>query len=240
MIRPRYAAAAQALALGVLLLPWTTTAQDAEVEISQDALNQFLARLGNPSDGGVFQPTNLSAPQGLDECEPVGELDCSTTALALRRIRLARCRLTATRRWVVVPAEPPVTFQWWIMNARLTLAADKMTLTAAVRSHVGTRWNEPVERTVPATVVFDAATSRLALRITNFKVPILGEFEGNSQQVAEVDVAKLLAIAIPIEPQTIKVPLLNGTIRTLRGRAVSATPFYEAGRLRLHVNVAFQ
>jgi hypothetical protein len=231
---------ARGLVICALLLPLGADAQDAEVEITQDALNQFLAKLGSPSDGGEYQPTSLSGPQGLDECESVGFLDCSSASLAARRIRLARCRLKAANRFVVVPAEPPVTFQWWITNARLTLSSGAMSLTATVRSHVGSRWNDPVQRTVPASVAFDANADRLRLHITNFTVPILGEFEGNPQQVAEVDVARLLAIAIPIARQTIRVPLLNGTIRTLTGRATSATPFYEAGRLRLHVNVAFQ
>lgn len=226
--------------LFALLLPWTANAQDAEVEITQDALNQFLARLGHPSDGGVFQPISLSEAPGLEQCEPLGELDCSTASLALRRIRLARCRMITGNRWLIVPAEPPLPFQWWIVDARVTVSAGEMSLTATVRSHVGTRWNDPVQRTVPASVVFDGPSGRLSLKISSFTVPIVGAFQGTSHQVAEVDVAKLLAIAIPIEPQTIRVPLPNGTTRTLTGRAVSATPFYEAGRLRLHVNVAFQ
>ena len=239
MTRAR-AACPLALLLFALLLPCTANAQDAEVEISQDALNQFLARLGTPSDGGVFQPISLSAAPGLEQCEPLGELDCSTTSLALRRIRLARCRMITGNRWLIVPAEPPLPFQWWIVDARVTLSAGEMSLTATVRSHVGTRWNDPVQRTVPATVVFDGSAGRLTLQISNFRVPIVGEFQGTTHEVAAVDVAKLLAIAIPIEPQTIRVPLPNGTTRTLTGRAVTATPFYEAGRLRLHVNVAFQ
>ena len=241
MRRAALASRTPAVVLSVLLLfAWSAKAQDAEVEIHEDALNQFLARLGNPSDGGVFEPMSLSGAPGLEECEPLGELDCSTASLAARRIRLARCRMITGNRWLIVPTEPPITFQWWITDARLTLSAGAMSLTATVRSHVGTQWNDPVQRTVPASVAFNAQSGRLTLTISNFKVPIVGEVQGTTHQVAEVDVAKLLAIAIPIEPQTIKVPLPNGTTRTLTGRAVSATPIYETDRLRLNVNVAFQ
>lgn len=241
MTRPVRMASTLVLAVCVLLLPWPAKAQDAEVEITQDALNQFLARLGNPSDGGEFQPMTLMGAPGVELCEPIGFLDCPAAAGAgQQRIALARCRMRVGGRMLIVPVGPPVTFQWWVTDARLTLSSGAMSLTATVRSHVGTRWNDPAQRTVPASVAFDAASNRLVLRVSDFKVPILGEFEGSTHQVAQVNVAELLGISIPIEPQRIQVPLPDGTTRTLTGQAVSATPFYEAGRLRLHVNVRFQ
>jgi hypothetical protein len=249
----RLASVVPALLAACLLLSAPARAQDAEVEISEAALNQFLARLGHPSDGGVYRAMTLGGAPGIEICEPIGYLECpiddrpGLQGIQIgqqrpqlgARVELARCRMVGGGQFIV-PIGPPVTFQWWITDARLAVSSGAMTLTATVRSHVGTRWNDPVRRTVPASVSFDASSNRLLLRISDFKVPIQGEFEGTTHQVTEVDVAQLLAIAIPIEPQRIQVPLPDGTTRTLTGRAVSASPFYDAGKLRLHVNVRFQ
>jgi hypothetical protein len=118
----------------------------------------------------------------------------------------------------IVPLGEPVQWQWWVTGARFTLQSNAMTFTATVRSRIG--GNETTTtRTVPASVVFDSSTNRVVAKINAFAVPVQYAAGGTTITAATVDVAKLFSIAIPVEPQTIVVPPIQGsTSRTLIGK----------------------
>jgi hypothetical protein len=212
-----------------------SSAQDAEVEFTEQALNRLVKRLADPSDGGIYQPTLAVVIPGFDQCDSIGFMECPGAGA---RIPLVSCRRLGGGRHVL-PAGEPVSWQWWVMGGRYSIANGSMTLTATVRWRVGSQWHKD-ERTVGARFEFDPATDRLRIKVDDFKVPIRHTFAAAfTQTITTIDVGRLLGVSVPIEPQTFTVPLPNGTNKTLTGQAQSITALYQAGKAVVKVNVAF-
>lgn len=236
------------LALLALIVTPCAVAQDVEVEVSESALNRLVARLGSPSDGGLYTPTTAVFLPGLfEDCQYVGRLGCPNLGgpgggkggrtKGFEGLPIASCR-TKGGGVVMVPAGEPVSWQWWVTDVRYRVDPGALSLCATIRSRVGQRW-EKLTRTVPATVGLDAANAALRVSISSFKVPLSHDFEGTTKVIAEVDAARLLAISIPLEPQTLQISLLDGGSKVLTGRAVSATPTYEDRRIRVGLGLGF-
>jgi hypothetical protein len=127
----------------------------------------------------------------------------------------------------------PVTWRWWVTGARFQLTAGAMAFTATVHSRVGDQADSQT-RTVPASVAFDAASNRLRIAISAFTVPV----QSTGTVVTQVDVARLFAISVPVEPQELEVPLLDGDTREIPIRAQNVTTQYLAGRLLTRFDVS--
>src|SRR5260370_3837379 len=99
---------------------------------------------------------------------------------------------------------PSVGLGWrgWVTAALFPLTTEMITFTATVHSSVGGQESEET-RTVPASVIFTAASSRVRLVLGPFTVPV----QAAGVTVAQVDIAKLYGISLPIEPQTFTLPL---------------------------------
>jgi hypothetical protein len=127
----------------------------------------------------------------------------------------------------------PLTWRWWVTGARFQLTAGAMAFTATVNSRVGDQTNTQT-RTVPASVAFDAAGNRLRIAIGSFTVPV----QSAGTVIAQVDVARLFAISVPIEPQELEVPLLDGDTREIPVRAQNVTTEYLPGKLVTRFDVS--
>jgi hypothetical protein len=125
-------------------------------------------------------------------------------------------------------------WRWWVTDAHFTLTTGIITFTATVHSSVGGQESEET-RTVPASVIFTAASSRVRLVLGPFTVPV----QAAGVTVAQVDIAKLYGISLPIEPQTFTLPLPGGGTRTVTARAVGVTSQVFPDRLVLTVSVGF-
>jgi hypothetical protein len=231
--------AATLIAGSVLAFHSAALAQDATLEVTEATLNALLGRLGTPSDSGSYWPP---APKGysvFDQCYTIGFLDCAGGTRPIR-IPLGSCRiklpLDGGSKRVMVATPTPLTWQWWVENARFNLAAGSMTFTATVRSRIGTATSS-VSRTVPATMSFVSATNRLRIELGAFSVPL--EVAGQSQPVTTVDVARLLGFSLPLQPQAFSVPLPDGGTRALNLRATSISTQYLAGRILVTIDVSF-
>lgn len=99
-------------------------------------------------------------------------------------------------------------------------------------SHVST----PHEGThsASAAVVVDASGNRLRIAISAFTVPV----QAAGTVITQVDVARLFGIAVPVEPQELVVPLLNGDMREIPLRAQNVTVEYLPGRLLARFDVS--
>src|SRR5688572_25480536 len=126
-----------------------------------------------------------------------------------------------------------VPWRWWVTGARFQVTAGSMAFTATVNSRVGDQGNSQA-RTVPASVAFDAAGNRLRIAIGAFTVPV----RSNGAVVAQVDVARLFAIAVPVEPQELEVPLLDGGTREIPVSAQNVTSEYLLGRVLTRFDVS--
>lgn len=127
----------------------------------------------------------------------------------------------------------PLTWRWWVTGARFQLTAGSMAFTATVNSRVGDQ-TDTQTRTVPASVAFDAADNRLRIAISAFTVPL----QSTGTVVTQVDVARLFAIAVPVEPQELEVPLLDGDTREIPIRAQNVTTQYLPGKLLTRFDVS--
>jgi hypothetical protein len=127
----------------------------------------------------------------------------------------------------------PLTWRWWVTGARFQLTAGAMAFTATVNSRVGDQADSQT-RTVPASVAFDAADNRLRIAIGAFTVPV----PSTGTVVTQVDVARLFAIAVPVEPQELEVPLLDGGTREIPIRAQNVTTQYLLGKLLTRFDVS--
>jgi hypothetical protein len=229
---------------GLPLLVWLlaanpAAAQNSVVVFTESTLNRLVERLRNPSDSGLFTPTAVSTVGGFEQCEFFGYLDCPGEPLGGRsgdRLPLARCRTAGGIR--IVASGAPISWAWWVTDARFDVAPGKMSFTATVRYRVGKAWGTK-SKTVGAALGFDPATNRLRISVEDFKVPLEHTFQGASRRVTEVDVAKLYGLSVGIAPQRLNVPLPNGTSRTVTAKATGVTTQYEVKRIRVNVDVGF-
>ncbi len=125
-------------------------------------------------------------------------------------------------------------WRWAVTDARFDLAAGAMSFTATVVSRVAGQ-DKTDTRTVPVSVGFDAASGRVRLSLGAFTVPI----QTGSVTITQVNVAKLYGISLPIEAQTLTLPLPGGGTRTVTGKPVAVTSQVLSGRLVLTVQVTF-
>lgn len=231
------------LAVLCVLPPWTATAQDSVVEITEEALNRIVSQMGSPSDGGVFMP---GATATID-CTSFGYLDCPRSSNTpqgagasargtTQRVHLALCRHGDD--WRTVVTADPVVWQWWVTDARFDVRAGSLDFSARVRYRVGDAWAD-VARSVGASVDVDAAADRLRLNVEDFKVPLELPFQGTTLRITEVDVAKLFGLSLRLEPQQLKIPTPNWP-RQVSARAASATAQYLEGLVRINLELRFQ
>jgi hypothetical protein len=225
-------------ALYLLLAAAPVLAQNSFVEITEDTLNRLVEGLRNPSDAGRYSPTVVNVIGGFEICEPFGYLDCpGAGGLGFEaRLPLARCKTRGG--WRVVSSGPQISWAWWVLDARFHLVEGAMRFSATVKSRVGKKWATK-SNTVSASIGFDAPTNRLQINLTTFKVPLEYVLANMPHRVTEVDVARLYGLSVAIQPQQLRVPLPNGTTRTLTAKAVSVTPQYQEGRVRVAVDVGF-
>jgi hypothetical protein len=130
-------------------------------------------------------------------------------------------------------AAGPLTWRWWVTGARFQVTAGSMAFTATVHWRVVDQANSQT-RTVPASVAFDGAGNRLRIAIGAFTVPV----QSDGTVVTQVDVARLFGISVPVEPQELAVPLLDGGTREIPVRAESVTSQYLPGRLLTRFDVS--
>jgi hypothetical protein len=220
-------------------------AQDFELELTEDGLNRLIDQLGDVSSAGIHQPNPLGG-LGYRDCSAVGLLDCSGGAAATApgadaqshgRVLLNRCQ-GPDGESAIVPGAESIPWQWWITQARFTLAAQQLSFSASVRYRVDRQWSRE-ERTVPATLRLDVASQRLRLEVSTFKVPLRYSANGLGEAITEVDVGRHLSFAIPINAQTIQVPGLDGGLKTVTGRAQSAILEYLSGKVRVKFDATF-
>jgi hypothetical protein len=125
-----------------------------------------------------------------------------------------------------------VPWRWTVTGARFTIMAGGMTFSATVETTAGAT-TTAVTRTVPATLAFDATTSRLRTAIGPFAVPL----QAAGATVTQVDVARLYELAVPVEAQELAVPLLDGATREVVLRATAASAQYLPGKVVVTVDV---
>ena len=132
------------------------------------------------------------------------------------------------------PVSSNIPWQWWVTNARFALAQGAMSFTATVRSQVNGQQSSET-RTVPASTMFDASTSRLRINMGAFKVPL----QSGGVTVTQVDVAKLYGVTVPVVPQTFTLSLPGGSTRVVTARVAAVTTNVQPGRLVLNLTVGF-
>jgi hypothetical protein len=127
-----------------------------------------------------------------------------------------------------------VTYEWRIENPSIAVTAGAMTFTATVRARVGTQTTSET-RTVPASMAWDPTGRRLRLVVGAFVVPLrLG-----STTVASVDVARLHAFELPVQPEPFRLPLPDGGARDVQPRVVAASVAYQPGKAVLDLGLGF-
>jgi hypothetical protein len=221
------------LVAALVLLPRAGAAQNVEVVIKEEALNRLVDRLRDPSDSGVYQPTlPTHQPDTYTECREYGTLRCAKqpdgTEMA---VPLVICKKKDGGN-TLVPAPEAVAWQWWITGSRFQAKSGSLAFTAKLRTRIDGRWRSE-EKTVPATVSFDASASVLRVQVSAFKLPVRYEGKGLDQTITEVDVAKLSSFAIRVTPPSAQMAAPGGGARTLTARVTSGTAVYEPGRVRL-------
>jgi hypothetical protein len=220
-------------AMGVALIAVAAHAQNVEVVLKEDALNRLVDRLRDPSDSGLHQPAlPTRQPDTYTECKHFGEIRCPGKAPdgSEQVVPMVICKKKDGGS-ILVPSNPPVAWQWWITGSRFQAKSGSLTFTAKLRSRIGTRWRSE-ERTVPASVSFDAGASLLRVQVSSFKVPVRYEANGLMQTVADVDVGKLSSFAMRVGQPKADLAAPGGA-RTLTARAASGTATYEPGRVRV-------
>ena len=230
--------------LGFLLAaPLACYGQNVTLQISQDAVNKLVSRLGVMGDSGLYQPffwiisSAAKAKLGITNAKHLGVLLCPKSAKtpAARPLSIYTARTAIHGNWWIFPEPPPINWQWWVINPQFTINNGSMTFTATVRSVVGGTQNSQ-NVSGPVSLTFDPNTNELSANITVSPVQISTSL-GDS--ITQVDVAQLYNLSFPIQPQTVSVTLPDGTTPTLTARATSISVQYLAGRAILTANVGF-
>lgn len=226
-----------------VLVACPATAQDFELEFTEQALNRLVASLNDPGSGGVHRSSALAA-LGYSGCVSLGALDCAGATSAPSSpqgsgrtdVRLAFCQ-GPDGKGAIVPASDAVGWQWWITEARFTIAAQQLSFTARVRYRVGTQWFSE-EKTVPAVLSLDVASQRLRMDVSSFRVPVRHTVNGVAETITEVDVGRHMSFGIPISAQAFQVADLEGRPRTLTSRAQGGSVAYLPGKIQVRVDAA--
>ena len=231
-----------------IIVVWPTLClaqQDAELEITQDALNRLVNKLGVLSYAGVSQPMiPLHIRDRFQFCHHVGYMDCplpgGDLGFGKYGIPIVICESHGGGA-SLLPAGDPVSFQWWVTNAYFTVEDGYMTFTATVRWRVGD--TERTEtRKVGASIYFETLTNQIVVIVDRFQVSLMIEVSGYDELalVALVDIDKLYNLSVRVDPQEITVPLLDGTDKTVTGKVLSLSPDYVPGRVILkNIDIGF-
>jgi hypothetical protein len=121
-----------------------------------------------------------------------------------------------------------------VTGARFQLATGAMTFRATVNSRVGDQVTAQT-RTAPASVSYDASASRLRVGIGSFVVPL----QSAGTAITQVDVADLYGLAMPIEPQELAIPLLDGGTRDITARVDHVTAQYRPGSVLMTIDLGY-
>jgi hypothetical protein len=224
-----------------MLASTSAHAQQPTVELKESFLNRVLGALGALSEAGVAQPFNIARKPTYEFCVPMGRIACPTLDAPLPGFGSNEISLVACKKYgggySVMPVGDPVPWQWWVSNARLTLASNSLRFTATVSTRIGGEWHQET-RTVGASIKYDAASNSLKLSIEPFSVPLVLQDPSINLDEPPIDVATLFGIALPVQPQLLVVPLPNGTSRTFNGRITGASATYLPGLARITLSVA--
>lgn len=244
----------------VLLLPalavWTAEplyAQDAELDISEQTVNDLLGTIGVLSRAGVAQPYNLvqQTPDLFELCLPqrIGYIQCPLPegpnggppnfppGFDHGQIQLVVCR-KRDGSVEAVPVGEAVPWQWWVFDAKVEMDRGHLSFTATVRTRVGDHV-ATVTRTVDASIQVDGPNGTVKLAVAPFSVPVESGDPNAPVDVTPIDVAALYALTLPVQPQTFDVRLPQGGKRRLKGRITSGRTQYLDEHVRLDFNVAF-
>ncbi len=145
---------------------------------------------------------------------------------------------SASGSYVSSATSQQVPWQWWVTDAHFSLAPGAMTFTATVLSAVGQE-NASKTMTVPASIVFDGASSSLRISISPFVVPIQSGDSTVTQTVTQVDVANIYGLSVPIVPQTFVLSLPGGGVRSVAGSVTGATMEVQSQQVVLNLTVGF-
>ncbi len=225
-----------------LLAAGTALPQDFELEFSEQMLNDLVHRLGAPSNSGIYRQT-IEIPGVLDECVPLGYLDCPTVVSGsdlggFLRIPLVRCR-GKSGHIVVSPGAEAIPWQWWVTDASFEVQSDGLRFSATVRYHVNKKWFRE-NRTVPATVTYDSGGQAIRFNVSQFKVPIQVAPSSSTGAQEEVDVGRLMSLAIPVHPPVFSAAKLTGGTKTITSKASLASVSYlPTKRIRIALNVQY-
>lgn len=216
-------------------------AQQPTVDFSEALLNRVIRAVGIPQDAGVSQTYSFElVPNVFEYCTAIGSIRCPSlqappAGFPPDEIPLVACRKVGGGV-VSLPAGVPVSWQWRIPNAYLTLTQNSMKFTATVVMRVGSEWSYET-RTVDAALRFDPSTSRMKLDISRFTVE-LRQQNWRPTIGRPIDVAKLFAIALTLHPHAFSVALPNGDTRNINARVTGATPTYLPDLARVTLDVA--
>lgn len=231
------------VALTGLLLSCAAAAEDVDLEFSETTLNAIVAQLGDLSKGGVYQRT-YEIPGLVENCEVFGYLDCPALGPAPpglelpHQLPLFRCRRKG--QIVVSPGFEPISWQWWITDARFDVTPGGLQFTAAVRYRVGDQWKYE-SRTVPATLKLDAGGEALKVSVSNYKVQFDIDSGAGSSRSVEVDVGYHMSLEIPLRLPTFTVANLSGGTKTFSAKIRSAvTHFEDSENIRISANVGYE
>lgn len=128
----------------------------------------------------------------------------------------------------------PLPWQWWVTDAHFSLTPGTLSFTATVLSEVGDQ-NFSNTISAPALIVFDSTSSTLRIRIGSLVVPI----QSGNITVAQVDVANIYGLSVPIAPQTFVLSLPGGGVRSITGRVTGATMAVQSDQVVLNLTVGF-
>lgn len=231
------------LILFALCIAAPAYAADPQLRITESTLNRMLSHIGTLADGGVAQLYSVHEQDPLLEiCYPIGVMNCPGLDMPGLGVDLGQIPLVACTKYGggvnALPTGEPVSWQWWVSNAYLTVSANGMTFTATVLTRVGEKWAEET-RTVDATIVFEQASNNLRLDIDDFKVTLATESAATRLDAGPVDVSGMYAITMAVPPQNFAVPMPVGPDRNINARLLAATSAYAPNVVTVTFDVAF-
>ncbi len=220
-------------ALGTMDCPGGSTATNQQTTATPPA-----GSVRAPSQQGTMTPL-------AHDLTPADQTVKATPNVTLRNqqaklsptVRLSLCQ-GPNGKQVIVPGAEPVVWQWWITDSHFTIQEGQLTFSANVRYRVGAQWFSD-QRTVAATVSFDAANQRIRIDVSTFNVPIHYATRGLNETITEVDVGRYMSFGIPTKRQTFQTTNLNGTPKTVNAQIQSASVQYLSGKMQVKLYAGF-
>ena len=220
-VRRRFCTTGIALLLFVAVSR-SVVAADVTTTISEQALKDFASAVGSIQGSGSYTyMLTLPALRPASMTAPTTALTTSQIVISPHKVTFGKFRFQT------------INWSWQVVRPAFTISPNGIRFTAFLSVSDGTTTTFQTV-SLPATVMFDAASSTLRLNVTGAAVPLIWNVLGQATQIGSANLSQYFNAGLYIGPRTFAAGGINVT-----GRVTNVAVQYLNGAVRVTSDVQF-